>query len=315
MALLSGIHDLQAPAPAPAGLRLVEHTPARGNAGRDFTPNVLSPTHDLVKKMINACSATWAAGQTAVWSFKPDPNSVRSGAWRAPVQAVAAYLRDHPELATVVIPWHEPENDFATPEQYVSLFEAVAGWMRETWPAVVLAQASLAYRYGNIKGGISDADAPRWRTSADIVCIDIYSGRTNPLATILPELASFQRWFTHVAENGRRRWGVTERGWTITGNNGAAARAATIAREAAWLASLDTPPEIYLVWNTPGAEDDKGLVLDATADSAALQLTAALRQRQHPAVPPSITGAGEHRHTITCPLCHGDGTYTVTLSG
>lgn len=270
MALLFGVHEDTDPA----------HTVARvgGNASRVFTPGVLSP-RDLVKAATAVCAPSWAAGVTAVWSFKPNPADVASGAFKPYVTELGAYLRANPANRTVVVIWHEPENDvgqwFGSAADFVRMFDTVAGWLRAAHPAVTCCHAALAYRYGDGRD-ITDRVAPTWRTSADLHCVDVYSGRTNPLDTILPELSGYRRWRQYVAGTGR--WGVTERGWTIgtLGKGGTAAqRSAAMAREAAWLAALPAAqqPEIYLLWSSGGTENDTGLVFDPTADAVARSIT------------------------------------------
>lgn len=311
MALLFGVHENIDPAATVARVG--------GNATRVFTPGVIAP-RDLIKETTAKCGPTWAAGQTAVWSLKPDPASVANSAWRRPVEDLADFLRDNPAKKTLVVIWHEPENDtgsFARPEDFVRLFDTFAGWLRGKNPQVLTAHAALAYRYGdNID--ITDAVAPRWRTSADIHCADVYSGRSNPLDTTLPELSAYRRWRTLVARDSR--WGITERGWTIstTGKNAGtpAQRVNAMTREAAWLQALPAAaqPDIYLLWNTGGTENDGGLVFDADADKAARLLTTACAAAIHavPAPSPAPAAPGKQAHTITCPLCAGSGKYTFT---
>lgn len=323
MAYLFGVHENIDPA--------VTVRRVGGNATRVFSSGVLDP-RDLVKEAGLRCGATWAAGQTAVWSFKPNPGAVASGAWRPYVEALGSYLHANPGKQTVIVIWHEPENDvpkwFDSPEAFVRMFNTVAGWLRGKHPSVVVAHAALAYRYGDNRG-ITDAIAPRWRTSADVHCVDIYSGRSNPLDTILPELSSYRRWRKFVARDSR--WGVTERGWTVAGKGGNnALRAATMAREAAWLQSLGADaPEIYLLWNTGGTEGDPGLVLCPQGEKVAkamttqLAATAAARIAKAAAAASAATGTaagnaaggapGPQTRAMSCPLCGGSGTYTFTV--
>lgn len=291
MAALYGVHENIDPA-ATAGL-------LGGNATRIFTPGVISP-RDLVAEVTAKCSATWAAGMTAVWSFKPLPDAVASGAWKPYVLALGQYLAANPTSRTVVIIWHEPENDvpkwFGSAAAFVSLFDTVAGWLRQTWPHAVVVHAALAYRYGDGRD-ITDQVAPHWRTSADIHCADVYSGRSNPLNTILPELSSYRRWRRFVAQDSP--WGITERGWTVgtdTGPTAASTRASAMAREVTWLGGLPAGgrPQIYLMWNTGGTEGDAGLVFDGAAERiarSAMTTVAAVPAPATPTTPATVTVA------------------------
>lgn len=315
--MLAGIHENEHPA---ATARR-----AGGNATRDFTANVITPG-DLVKRVKTVCGPAWAAGQTAVWSFKPSPPEVKSGAWKAPVQALANYLKAHPDLKIVVIIWHEPENDtpkwFRRPDDFVSLFERCAEWFRAVCPDMVLVHAALGYRYATGTKDITDATARQWRTSANVHCLDIYSGRSNPLATIAPELSGYTRWRQYVA--GDDPWGFTERGWAADPGD-YPLRAATIDRESAWLASLAVKPRIYLVWSTEGTEKDDKLILDRTgqarADALVAQLLAGAKPGTIAAKPapastqPATSAPVPASFTVPCPLCHGSGTHTFTPGG
>jgi hypothetical protein len=304
MALLFGIHENQAPA----------DTAARtgGTTTRAFTNGVIAPK-DLIKVIINACAPAWQADQTAVWSFKPDPRFVRSGQWRGPIEALGRWLKAHPQNKTVVVIWHEPENDvpeyFADADAFVRMFNTVAGWLRGVHPQVTICHAALGYRYADkVPGGITDATAGRWRTTADLHCIDIYSGRSNPLGKILPELSGFRRWRQYVAPY---TWGVTERGFAAATRDRAASdeRVATIAREADWL--VGNLPVMYLLWNTEGTEGDPKLVFDAPAERAATALLARLatagagtgRAGGAPPAAPAPAPVAAPAGQVRCPSC------------
>lgn len=334
MGLLFGVHDNDKPTGTAArfGVNVL-------NATRLFAAGPVQPLPpgDLVAKLTGSCAAAWAAGWTAVWSFKPDPAAVKSGAWRPHVEALGQYLAAHPEKKTIVVIWQEPENDvpkfFARPEDFVSMFDTVARWLRDAWPAGVVAQVAMAYRYAD-GVDITDAVAPRWRTSADIHLVDAYSGRSMPLNTILPELSGYRRWRKFVA--GDDPWGVGERGWTCKPAE-SGPRAAAMERERQWLAA--NPPAVYLLWNTAGTEGDPGLIFDGPAEGAAGRIlrtladvdarvraaaAAAAARPPVPATPGPVipvpatpapvpaTPAGMTA-TMTCPLCHGSGNWAYTV--
>lgn len=312
--VLAGVHQVGDPAETRRRLG--------GNATRPFTA-VVTPgadEQDLVKKMTAVCRASWAAGQVAVWSFKPDPVAVSTGRFKAQVQAVAVYLKANPQHRTLVIIWHEPENDvpqwFPDAAAFVRLWETVAGWLRAVWPDIVLGHAALLYRYAG-KVDITDAVAKRWRTTATVHLADGYSGRTFPLGMTLPEHSGYVRWRANVAQDDD--WGMAERGWTITDNGDAAPalRAATMVRELAWL--LTDRPRVYMVWGTSGKEKDKGLILDAElGEPAAAAIVGTLlaldtAETAAAAAAARTIGCTLCARTGACPMCAGAGQYTITV--
>lgn len=299
--MLMGVHETATDSAARA-----EAFPGH-EATRDFEPGVLASPIDLVKKIKAECGDTWKAGHTAVWSFKPHPQRVADGSWRKPIQDLAAYLLKNKDACpTIVIIWHEPENDvpkwFKDASAFVQMFNCVYEWLVEVFPGLTIAHAALAYRYRD-KGEITDKTAAQWRTKANLHTVDVYSGRSFPLTAILPEHSGFARWFKYVVA-GDKRWGVTERGWTC-GPDKSAQRAQTIGREFAWLAKQPVKPELYLVWNTPGSEGDKNLVLDQAARSAVadgFKMLVDASEGGTPSEPLVVSGR--------CPLCKGEGTFT-----
>lgn len=237
-------------------------------ATRIFLPGVQAAPVDLVAKIERQCAPTWETGHVAAWSFKPHPADVADGSWRRPVEDLAAYLREYYETKrTIVIIWHEPENDrshFKTPEDFVTMFNTVHKWMRAVWNHTKTCHAAMAYAYRDNKG-FDDAYARRWRTHAIMHGVDAYSGRSFPLSATLPEHTGFARWKREVARNSR--WGVIERGWTCAPQYNKK-RADTIHREFKWLAGLAQKPDTYLLWNSTGTEADQGLILDPAGRAA-----------------------------------------------
>jgi hypothetical protein len=241
-------------------------------ATRIFVPGVQSKPFDLVTRIERQCGPTWADGHIAAWSIKPHPKTVADGGWRKPFEDLAAYLKDNYKgKRTIVIIWHEPENDlhatFKTPEDFTRMFNTVDGWMRKTWSGTKTCHAALAYAYRD-KRGFTDADARRWRTNAKVHGVDVYSGRSFPLSAILPEHTGFARWAREVARIDQGgRWAVTERGWTCSKQYNKK-RADTIRREFQWLATQKNQPDTYLLWNSTGTENDAGLILDPAGRQA-----------------------------------------------
>lgn len=250
---------------------------------REFEANIINP-QDLVKRVVARCQQIWAQGKTAVWSFKPSPADVASGAWKPFVTALAQYVKaNNLQGRLIVCIWHEPENDFKTPAEFVSLYNAVHGWLKDVDPTILTTHAALGYFYRNI----SVATAKKWITNADVHSIDIYSGRSFPLATTLATSKAFQTW--KAALPAGAKWGVSERGF-IADSTQSAVRVAAINSEADYLVSLsDTDrPYFYIIWNTPGVENDPKIVLDAAGSSAVNKMFSRLSQ-------------------VVCPLCHGSG--------
>jgi hypothetical protein len=262
MALLLGVHESD----RSVAERAAEF-PGHG-ATRIFHPGVRDP-EDLVACIERECGETWAAAQTAIWSFKPRPARVADGSWRPPVEDLARHLRAHRHTKpTIIVVWHEPENDignaFAAPEDFVHMFNTVHIWMRRIYRQAPTCHAALGYAYRD--GGMDDHTARRWRTRARIKALDAYSGRSFPLATTLPDLSGYRRWRRIIVADNPR-WAITERGWTCPAEH-SATRAATIEREFAWLAAEQVPPQVYLIWASAGREADPGLRLDAPARRA-----------------------------------------------
>jgi hypothetical protein len=262
---------------------------------------------DLVKRITARCGAAWAAGKTVVWSFKPLPADVQSGAWRPHVLALARYLVDNNlQDCTVIVIWHEPENDigkfFTTPATFVRLFNKVHGWLKSVDPTILTSHAALGYAYRD--GGMTDQEATEWVTEASIHSIDLYSGRSFPLTMTLGTSTAWRRW--KATRPPGARWAVSERGW-IADSSESLVRASAIDDECAWLAGLapDALPDFYLVFNSPGTEDDALIVLDAAGQAAVNRLFAALTPfaALPPAEPPSLPPT-----PVRCPLCAGDGT-------
>jgi hypothetical protein len=257
---------------------------------------VLQP-QDLVQRIIARCQSQWAAGKTVVWSFKPLPAAVASGAWKPYVLALGKYLSDNKlQSQTVVVIWHEPENDFGHPADFVSMFNAVHDWLTSVDPTIVTSHAAMAWWFRD--GAMTDAVAQQWVTRCTIHSIDIYSGRSFPLAMTLATSAGFRRW--NASRPAYARWGVAERGWIALPEE-SAARVAAINAEAAYLdgLSVSDQPDFYCIWNTSGQESDPTIVLDQPAtDAVNGMFTRLLARRPAIVVPPSHSG---------CPLCAGAG--------
>lgn len=260
---------------------------------REFVNSPIK-AQSLVPKLINTCvNRQGPSVRRLVWSFKPDVADVNSGAWKPYIEELAYYIRDnHLESSVIICIWHEPENDvpkyFKTPEKFVRLFDTVHDWLKNIGPDIQTTHAALGYQYSRM----TDPVARRWVTKADIHSIDIYSGRSFPLDMTLGTSEAFKRW--KDSRPAGSSWGVSERGWIADAAH-SAERAASIQQEAAYLAGLPVAdrPVFYIVWNTPGTENDPQLVLDAAAEDAVNSLFGALSRTL--------------LARMACPLCSGSG--------
>lgn len=250
---------------------------------REFEANVIGP-QDLVKRVKARCQSAWSAGKTVVWSFKPDAAAVDSGRWQSDVTALAQYLKaNNLSGQTIVCIWHEPENDFKNPADFVRMFNTVHDWLKAVDPNIKTTHAALGYYYRNV----TVATAKKWITKADIHSIDIYSGRSFPLSMTLATSKSFQTWKAALPSGAK--WGVSERGF-IADASKSAERVAAINAEADYLNGLAEAdrPAFYIVWNTAGTENDPTIVLDSAGATAINELMSRLAR-------------------IVCPLCKGTG--------
>lgn len=296
---------------------------------REFNANPITP-QNIVPKLKNLCQAVWDAGLVAVVSFKLTPTDVYNGKWKPFIQSAAAWLKDNGhDDDTIFVIWHEPENDvpkwFTGPAQFTLYFNIVHDWLKSAAPSLLTAHAALGYRYADKNMGtstnpnmqpidIDDEEAALWgNTRADIKCIDIYSGRSFPLATILPELTGFKRWLAYTV--GSSDYGVTERGWMADTAQEYADREATIRREADWL--RNTPDgrrcKLWIGWLTRGTENDATLKPDSKMSAAVNYLLAKVNEPDPEPTSPEPAPVV----TLECPLCHGVGkvpagrTYTI----
>lgn len=260
---------------------------------REFESGVLAP-QDLVRRLVARCQQVWDAGKTAVWSFKPDPAAVANGTWKPFVLELGQYIKDNDlRDKVVVVIWHEPENDipksFKNAAVFVALFNTVHDWLMSVDPSIVTSHAALGYYYRNL----SDVQARQWVTKATVHSIDLYSGRSFPLAMTLGTSAAFTVW--KKSRPTGSRWGVSERGWIAT-DALSGQRVQAIQAESDWLAALPAAerPAFYIVWNTEGTEQDPTIILDTAATAAVNALFARM----------SVLDSGP----TVCPLCEGTGT-------
>jgi hypothetical protein len=248
---------------------------------REFEAGALPP-QDLISRMVTRCQRVWAAGNVAVWSFKPNPADVRSGAWKPYVLALGQFIRDNRlHDRVIIVIWHEPENDvpkyFKNAADFVAVFNQVHDWLVSVDPAIVTSHAALAYTYRNMSVG----QAKSWVTRCTIHSVDIYSGQSFPLDMTLASSKAFTTW--KASRPTGARWGVSERGWIAT-DDLSDQRAAAIKAEADYLAALPEAdqPDFYVVWNSEGAEKNPRIPLDQAGKDAVNHLFDRLSQVQCP---------------------------------
>lgn len=273
---------------------------------RVFNSGVITP-QNIVPKLKKLCDEAWGAGLIVAVSFKFSVADVLSGAWKPFIQSAMAWLKDNgTDDMTILILWHEPENDvpkyFKDAEEYVKYFNLLHSWIKEVTQDVMTVHAALGYRYGNKENGtpidIDNDRAKMWgKTRADLKTGDFYTGRTNPLTSILPELTSFKRWLTYTV--GSEPYGISERGWSVSTAGERNIRAGSILAEMAWLLRVPDGQRctLYLPWLTDGAEHDAGLLPDANMATAVKDLMRTV------SAPPVVTPEPQ----TDCPLCLGTG--------
>lgn len=271
---------------------------------REFEADVL-PAQDLVKRIVARCQPAWDAGKTAVWSFKPKPADVTSGAWKPHIVKLAQHIKDKGlQHQVVIVIWHEPENDvplhFKSPAEFVQMFNTVHDWLMAVDPTIVTSHAALGYFYRNV--GIDVAR--RWVTKATIHSIDLYSGRSFPLEMTLGTSTGFNTW--KASRPVGAPWGVSERGW-IANAAMSQLRVKSIQDESDWLAALAPAdrPAFYIVWNTEGVEKDSMIILDEPATAAVNTMFDRLAELSIPVPTPTPT---PDPVKTQCPLCSGAGT-------
>lgn len=297
----------------------------RAMVTREFKGGIVKP-QNLVKSTLNLCQKVWDAGMVCNVSFKLSPAEVANGEWKIYVQQLCRFLVDNGRTGSTVLTWwHEPEDDaqdsfpngvksgktlsFARGAEFVTYFNTIHDWCKEVSANVVTSHAALGYGYRPKLGGAGDKSAyvtnpDAWLTKADINAVDIYSGRSFPLAMNLADSGAFKRW----RDSHPGRWGVSERGWTATAAE-SAERADSVTRELAWLAGLpDTErPVFYIVWLTEGTEGDHNLKPDDAMTNA---LNAGFERIANPPTE-EPTEPSPTPNTMQCPLCHGSGTVPV----
>lgn len=259
VAALAGVHDARPPAAVIAAF-------GGATVGREFIAGEQPPA-DLRAK-VDRLAAPWLSigGQVYV-SFKPRPADVASGTWAPWLEKLGAWLSNHPGVKLIV--WHEPEDDMSG-AQFATMFNACRNAVKTGWADATVAYCAMAYHWR--AAGNAGKNPTGWqRVIADEYLVDVYSGVSFAETAILPEHPGFVAWYEAIVkpklDAGQPvSWGVAERGFQA---KNPAARAATIRREADWLAARGGDrPMLYLAWNTGGTEGDSAWLLDAAGEEA-----------------------------------------------
>lgn len=231
---------------------------------------------ELVAAVMAKAKKALDAGGGCVVRVKLDMLAAGRGVWDARLTVLGRAVEG---LNIILVLHHEPEDDWAG-AVFAAGFNRGRRAVRAGGPNVQVAYCAMAYHWARGMRATRDP-RPRQSVEADWFLIDLYSGKSfEPTATI-PEHPGFQRWYAEmVAPFPGRRWGVAERG-ILAGPT----RAATIAREAEWLATdpVGRTCGMYLWWSTGGAENNAGWVLDQAGAAAVAALIA--RIGDAPAVP------------------------------
>lgn len=242
-----------------------------------------STTAEQLVAMVRAKVDPWIkVGGGCLVSIKLDPREMAKGLWTPHLTALAKALVD---LDVIVVLWHEQEDDW-TATVFKPGFEAGRQALKVGDPNIVVALCSMAYQWRPGSRTTATRDALIWASiEADLYLVDVYSGKTFPPGQTLPEHPGWIRWYAlMISPYADRRWGVAERGWLAS-----TVRAATIRREAAWLATdpIGRTCRIYVVWGTGGTEKNPGWLLDDDALAAVNFLLDAIAQPAQPAQPAS----------------------------
>lgn len=255
---IAGVHDARPMATVKALFPGTQLT-------RPFIAGVQTGPRSLVAKAENVCRPSWDAGLLPTYSLKLNRDEVMAGRWDPFIRELGDWHLDQPECELII--QHEPENDAELQGgAFPPYFNRISEHFRVANEGVPLLYAAMGYQWlpgstnGTVKGFTSNP--AHWQgVDADRYVIDLYSGNSVPLDTILPEHRGWQRWMEHIVGDGP--WGVAERGF-ITDNNHAG-RAAAIEREKHWL--LTDPVGLrcrrYIYWNTSGTEKNPAIVVDA----------------------------------------------------
>lgn len=242
-----------------------------------FTGKPLTLVQDLRAKVFNALKPYLAAGVKVLYlRVKTDITQTRSGAWDARYLELAVYiakLQLEYGVEIILIPWHEPEDNFPNGKTFVEYYNRVFDAVKAGSTAVKVKPCFMTYHWapgktGSIEGKTDNpSDWLNGLKMTDGVTVDVYSGRSFGLQLILPEHPGFARFIFHLPSS--IRWSTTERGWETPSkadkNYRPSVRVTSMHREFVWVLSDDPIAQRcddYTVWSSPGTENAPGLVID-----------------------------------------------------
>jgi hypothetical protein len=269
------------------------HYPA-ATVGRIFIPPLepREPFEEVFRK-IKTQSVPWLGNGRSVYiSYKPRPEDVRHGRWSGVHRQIGHWLENHQNVTIIV--HHEPEggSDRLDGATFEAMFRRAREEIKTGWPGARVAYCAMAYQWR--EGGTAARSPEHWRrVVADQYLCDVYSGKNErngwfAETAILPEHPGFLGWFhtivlPRLTAGEAVDWGLGERGFMAGSDE---VRAATIRREAAWLAGVfdrfaagspltGYPPSLYLAWSSPGQEHEPAWVLSGHSAEAMRELTTA----------------------------------------
>ena len=278
-----GIHeDWTATPPGRTPAQILQRYP-RSGIGRCFTGKPLTTVQDLRPKVLATLKPYLDAGVKKIYiSIKTDQVQTKSGAWGARYYELGKAILDiqaEHDVEIVVIPWHEPEDDFVSGRDFVKYYDAVHGPIANAGgPDIKIMPCYMTYHWAPGSGGSvrGKTNSPNEWFNASImrdgVIADVYSGRTFKLENTLLEHPGFARWVQYVPAELEINLG--ERGWETPSStfpaNRSQLRVATMHREFLWLLS-DHPVakriKDYTIWSSPGTENAVGLIMDHAAEA------------------------------------------------
>lgn len=277
-----GIHeDWTATPPGRTPTKVIERYPKSG-IGRCFTGSPIITVQDLRPKVLATLQPYLTAGTKKIYiSIKTDITQTSAGSWNARYTELAVYiaqLKVQYNVDIIVIPWHEPEDNFSSGTAFVTYYNKVYDAVKAGSSAVKVKPCFLSYHWAPGTGGSigGKTNTPGlWFTNlkmTDGVTVDVYSGRSFPLNQILMEHPGFSRWILYVPNTVRIN--LSERGFetpsSTNSTNRSSLRASTMRREFDWLLTSDPIAmrcDDYTIWSSPGAEKAAGLIMDAAAEA------------------------------------------------